>query len=338
MSNNKCANLHDICDLRYEDCEMPSCNEDEVILEVKSCGVCGSDIPRVYTKGTYHFPTVIGHEFSGLIIQDPKGELVGKKAAVFPLIPCFECESCKAGNYATCSDYDYYGSRRDGGMCKYIAIKRWNLVIMPDSLDYDEAAMCEPVSVARHAVSKLNIQKGDKLLISGAGPIGIIAGQWARSFGAAEVYYFDIDKRKIELAKSLGFKELTEGVRVNCVIEGTGFEDALEKCLFAVEPASRMVLMGNPSRAVTLSQKTYWQILRLELVLFGTWNSSYNDRINDWRESLAAMCEKRVDVRPLITHRFDLSDCNKAFDMMYNKTEFFNKVMLTMNREDENND
>lgn len=338
MKINKCANLHGINDLRYEDAPTLQCCNDEVILKIKSCGICGSDIPRVYSKGTYHFPTVIGHEFAGVVYFDPDGKLTGKKASVFPLLPCFKCESCKAGNYATCENYDYYGSRRDGGMSEYLAVKKWNLVFMPDNLSFDEAAMCEPVSVGRHAVSKLGIKEGDTLLVSGAGPIGIIAGQWAKSFGVKDVYYFDIDERKIEFAKKFGFKEYKNGTKISAVLEGTGFSDAISRCLEAVEPSGRIVLMGNPSGDVNLSQKIYWHILRKELTVFGTWNSSYNERINDWKESLLAMAEKRIDVTPLITHRFPLAECNKAFEMMKNRTEFYNKVMLIMNREDEKND
>lgn len=338
MKMMKCANLHAINDLRYESVQMPECADDEVLVEVKNCGICGSDIPRVYTKGTYHFPTIIGHEFSGQIVFDPQNTLTGKKAAVFPLLPCFKCKSCKEGNFATCENYNYYGSRCDGGMSEYIAIKRWNILPMPENLSYEEGAMCEPVSVARHAIRKLNIQKGDNLLISGAGPIGIIAGQWAKSFGAANVYYFDIDSRKIDFAKTLGFSEYTEDADIDCVLEGTGFSDALEKCLKAVKPSGRMVLMGNPSREVTLSQNTYWYILRKELKLCGTWNSSYNDTENDWKESLQAMANGQINVKPLITHKFMLEDCNKAFEMMKNKTEFFNKVMLVMNQTEDSHE
>lgn len=140
---SKSANLYAVNDLRYEDIAVSECKDDEVLVEVKSCGVCGSDIDRVYKKGTYHFPTVIGHEFSGKVVYDPKNELTGKKAVIFPLLPCFGCESCKKGSYATCENYDYYGSRRDGGMTEYIAVKRWNIVLMPDNLSYDEGAMCE---------------------------------------------------------------------------------------------------------------------------------------------------------------------------------------------------
>ena len=103
--------------------------------------------------------------------------------------------------------------------------------------------MCEPVSVARHAICRLDIKKGDNLLVTGAGPIGILAGQWAKSFGADKIYFIDIDPQKIDLAKQFGFLEYREGIKVSCVLEGTGFSDALAKCLTAVEPSGRMVLM-----------------------------------------------------------------------------------------------
>ncbi len=329
----KSANLHAVGDLRYEDMPYPVCGDDEVLVEVKACGICGSDIGRVYVKGTYHFPTVIGHEFSGKVIFDPKGELNDKKVAVFPLLPCFECESCKTGSYATCESYDYYGSRRDGGMTECIAIKRWNILLMPEGLGYDEGAMCEPVSVGRHAVMKLEIQEGDNLFISGAGPIGLIAGQWAKMMGAAQVYYTDIDERKLEFARSIGFAAYTEDVTIDCFIEGTGYSNALESCLKAVKPHGRGVLMGNPAGGIEMTQNTYWHILRKELKVLGTWNSSYNDVENDWRESLAAMADGRINVKPLITHKYPLADVNTAFEMMKNRTEFYNKVILNMNEE-----
>lgn len=327
------ANLHAINDLRYEPVPCPKCEDDEVIVKVKSCGICGSDISRVYTKGTYHFPTVIGHEFSGEVAYDPANELTGKKVVVFPLLPCFTCENCNEGNYATCKDYNYYGSRCDGGMSESLAVKRWNLVMMPKSLSFDEGAMCEPVSVARHAVLKLDIQKNDDVLITGAGPIGIIAGQWAKLMGAKDIYYIDIDKEKIEFAKKMGFFGYDEGVTVDCFIEGTGYGDALEKALTAVKPRGKAVLMGNPGGDVTLSQNTYWHILRKELSIRGTWNSSFNDVQNDWKESLQAISEGKINVKPLITHKYPLAKCKDAFEMMKNRGEFYSKVILNMNGE-----
>ena len=331
---NKCANLYAINDLRIEEKAIPVCGEDEVLVEIKACGVCGSDIGRVFTSGTYHFPTVIGHEFSGVVIEDRTGEMTGWRVAVFPLLPCFECDSCKEERYATCKSYDYYGSRRDGGMAEYLAVKRFNLIPLPDGLSYEEGAMCEPVSVARHAVLKLDIKEGDSLLISGAGPIGIVAGLWARSLGASRVYYLDIDEKKLDFAKKMGFSVYEEGATIDCILEGTGAPSALEACLAAVKPFGRGVLMGNPAREMTLSQKGYWHILRKELTLKGTWNSSYAERENDWKESIRAMAEGKIDVQPLISHRYPLEDAMTALSLMKEKKESYHKVMLIMNREE----
>ncbi len=327
----KAANLHAVNDLRYEDVPLGECSDDEITVEVKCCGICGSDIPRVFSKGTYRFPTVIGHEFCGKVTFDPKGEMTGKNVAVFPLLPCFKCKSCAEGHYATCENYDYYGSRRNGGMTEYINIKRRNALPMPNGLSYEEGALCEPVSVGRHAVLKLNIQKGDKMFVSGAGFIGLVAGMWAKLFGAEQVYYIDIDSRKIDFAKKMGFDEYSDGITIDCALEGTGNSNALEQCLKSVKPGGRVVLMGNPSGSVNMSQNTYWYILRKELTAFGTWNSSFNDRENDWKESLNAMAEGTINIKPLITHKFPLSECNKAFDMIKNGDEFYNKVILCAN-------
>ena len=89
---------------------MPVRQAGEVLLKVHACGICGSDLPRVFTKGTYHFPTIPGHEFAGEIVEADDPSLVGRRAAVFPLLPCRKCEACQVGEYAQCSDYDYYGS------------------------------------------------------------------------------------------------------------------------------------------------------------------------------------------------------------------------------------
>jgi threonine dehydrogenase-like Zn-dependent dehydrogenase len=226
-------------------------------------------------------------------------------------------------------------------VCKFVGAR--HVVITDINDDRLELAKTlgiqHTVNTAREDLSvimeKLNIKEGDSLLISGAGPIGILAGQWAKSFGADEVYYFDIDPKKIELAKQFGFREYKEGITVSCALEGTGHSDALAKCLAAMEPAGRIVFMGNPAGEMTMSQNTYWHILRKELTVCGTWNSSYNDRQNDWKESLKAMAEGKINVKPLITHAYPLEAVNQAFEMMKNKSEFFCKVILTMGVQDE---
>ena len=332
---NYVANLYAVGDLRYEARALPVPGSDEVLVRVRACGVCGSDVGRVYKTGTYHFPTVIGHEFAGEVVEDPKGELVGARVAVFPLLPCFACESCRAHRYATCENYDYYGSRRDGGMSDYLAVKRWNLLPLPDGVSFAEGAMCEPASVARHAVMRLSPDAGDTLLISGAGPIGILAGKWATSLGVSRIYYLDIDEEKLAFAERMGFYRYTPDVTVDCAIEGTGFSSALATLLSAVKPHGRVLLMGNPAGEMTLSQKEYWHVLRKELTLVGTWNSSYAGREDDWRASLAAMAEGVIDVRPLISHTYPLARVGDALSLMKEKKESYHKVMLVTEDNDE---
>ncbi len=322
------ANLHAVADLRVEHIAVPECAPDEVLVAVKYCGICGSDLPRIFVRGTYHFPTVPGHEFSGVVEYDPQGELTGKPVAVFPLLPCFSCPSCQEGNYATCSHYDYYGSRRNGGMEEYLAVKRWNLVLIPEGVSLKEGALCEPAAVARHAVFGMDLTAGSRLLISGAGPIGLLAGQWARKAGAVDVCFLDIDDRKIDFAKRLGFSAYSKGMHFDHALEGTGHSNALETCISALNAFGSLTLLGTPAGDIALPQDIYGLILRKELRIQGSWNSSYNNQVNDWKESLRAMADGTLKVGELITHEYRLSECGEALRMMCEKQEMYAKVLL----------
>lgn len=322
------AVLHAVGDLRYEEVARPEPRSGEVLLKVLGCGICGSDIPRVFVSGTYHFPTIPGHEFAGKIVYDPDGELDGKYAAVFPLIPCRKCAACEVGEYANCSDYDYYGSRRDGGFAEYIAVDKRNLILLPENVDPVVASLCEPGAVGRAAVRRLDVQLGDLCVIFGAGPIGLIAAQWARRAGASKVRVVDISDEKLAFAEKFGFEaydQARDGL-ADCVLEGTGASPALANCVLSLKNHGRLVLMGNPGRDMTLPQKVYSQILRRELSIFGTWNSSFNSVTNDWTATVAAMADGSINYADLITHRVALFDCNRALTMMRDKTEFFTKV------------
>jgi len=324
------AVLHAVGDIRYEKVEIPEIKSGEVLLKVKACGICGSDIPRVFEKGTYHFPTIPGHEFAGQIVEVNSGdeELIGKKAAIFPLLPCRKCAACEIGEYANCSDYDYYGSRRDGGFAEYMAIDKRNLIFLSDNISYAAASLCEPGAVARSAVRKLSVKIGDLVVVYGAGPIGLIAAQWARVAGASCVRIVDISPEKLEFAKKYGFLSYdeTKDGKADAIIEGTGVSIALNNAINAVKTHGHIVLMGNPAQDMTIKQSTYSQILRKEITFTGTWNSSYNSVINDWEKTAEAMGNGTIDYESLITHRFPLSKCNEALEMMRGRKEFYTKV------------
>ena len=181
--------LHAVGDLRYESVPRPQAGAGDALVRVRFCGVCGSDIPRCFTKGTYHFPTICGHEFAGVIESlgdEASGFAAGDRVAVFPLLWCGRCAACETGKYGQCEDYDYLGSRSDGGFAEYVVAPIKNLLRVPDNVSLEEASMTEPAAVALHSARRAKVRLGDSVAIFGAGPIGLMTAQWAREMGAAE--------------------------------------------------------------------------------------------------------------------------------------------------------
>jgi len=317
----KAAVLHGIDDIRFEEAPAPFPGPDEELVTIAAAGICGSDVDRVFGKGAYHYPIILGHEFSGIRAED------GAKVVIYPLIPCMECVMCQIGEYACCSDYDYYGSRRDGGFAQQIAVRKWNVIEAPGHADLESLAMTEPAAVALHAVSLLGLLPGQNVLVTGAGPIGILLGQWAKKAGADKVYYVDIDERKLRFAEERGFY-VHNGETADACVEGAGFSDSLARCLEAAGAGAKVVLMGNPSGDMKLTQKEYWHILRKQLVLKGTWNSVHNGFRDEWRVAIGAVASGGIDVKSLISHRFSLEQCGEAFKILRERREFVSKVMI----------
>jgi L-iditol 2-dehydrogenase len=321
----KACVLHGVGDLRFEDVPDPVRKEGEVLIRIIASGICGSDLPRVLDKGTYHFPTIPGHEIGGEIIEADDSALVGRKCTIFPLLPCRECINCETANYAQCENYNYYGSRCDGGFAQFISVPLWNVVLASNELTFEEIAMTEPCAVALYALEQADIKAGHRVCIFGAGSIGIMIGRWAKLKGAGTVTLIDIDEKKRTFAKELGFEIEING-KYDIVIEGAGVSASYQQAMFVAKTFGTVVLMGNPIKNMDISQKGYWEILRKELTVKGTWNSGYSRSNNTWETVLAFM--KQLDISCLVSHRFELSRCNEAFALMSERKEFFNKVML----------
>jgi len=345
----KACVLHGIGDIRYEEVAVPEPAQGEVLLKVRASGICGSDLPRIFSKGTYHFPTIPGHEFAGEIVAAGDGvadKLIGCRATIFPLIPCRKCSACQIGEYAQCQDYNYFGSRCDGGFAEYVAVPVWNLVQVPESLSFEEAAIAEPAAVAIHALRQSGIEIGDQVAIFGAGPIGLLMGQWSYAWGARKVLLIDIDPAKIDFAKKMGFEHVwnsldgdperwliseTGGRGVDLAVEAAGVSATLEQCLQSTRQFGRIVALGNPAGEMKISQKAYWELLRKQLKIFGTWNSSYVSLPkSDWILAIDAMINHKIRVKPFITHRIGLKQGTAAFAMMQDRSETFNKVMFVI--------
>ncbi|MDE7206536.1 MAG: alcohol dehydrogenase catalytic domain-containing protein, partial [Lachnospiraceae bacterium] len=164
--------LHDVNRIHFEEVEKPRPAENEVLVSVKAAGICGSDIPRIYKTGAHVHPLVPGHEFSGQVIEVGKRAgtaWIGKRVGIFPLIPCGTCTACQKRHYELCRNYSYLGSRRNGGFAEYVAVPEWNLIELPDSVPYEEAAMLEPMAVAVHAMRRVQLHKNDTAVILGLG-------------------------------------------------------------------------------------------------------------------------------------------------------------------------
>ncbi|MDZ4858517.1 MAG: galactitol-1-phosphate 5-dehydrogenase [Candidatus Hydrogenedentes bacterium] len=344
--------LHAIGDLRCEQINDPSPRAGEVLVRVGACGVCGSDIPRVFKTGTYRFPLIPGHEFAGEIVavgDDVDRKLLGRRATIFPLIPCRACPMCDIGEFALCANYDYLGSRSNGAFAEYVCAPAWNVVSVPGNVSIEEAAMTEPAAVALHALRQGEMKSGDDVLIFGAGPIGLLVALWARALGARKITLADIDGRKLEFAKQLDFADTYKPVQTvaaspgesissipsiaplpSLVIEASGSAAALEQCMHAAAPFARVVLLGNPAGDIHLAKQNYWAILRKQLRVVGSWNSSFNPDgpDDDWKQSLEYMANGKLDVKPLITHRVGLPQLLDAMTMIRDRAAFSNKVMF----------
>lgn len=326
--------LHGINDFRFEDKDIPTPIHDQILIKVEACGICGSDIPRVYQLGTRVYPVVIGHEFSGVVTavgSEKDSSLLGKRAAVFPLIPCRTCESCEVGNYCECENYDYLGSRSDGGFAQYCLIpSKWHLVLSHNAnLSMEALSMCEPACVAQHALRRGHVRAGQNIVILGAGPIGIMMGRWAKIFGVNNVILTDIDDDKKAFAESCGFQvfnsrtcnlkeeiaQLTNGRGADVVIEGTGVSAGMNDAIEVARIGGTIVWLGNPHDETTIALKNHSLILRKELSMYGVWNSYYaRTPMNEWEFTVQMMDEGKLKVEDLITHKAGLADIKQLFE------------------------
>ncbi len=336
----KAARLHAINDFRTDDVPVPSPAGRQILLKVGACGICGSDIPRIFELGTskQKYPLTLGHEFGGTIVaagKDADAELVGKRGAVFPCIPCRKCTPCLTGHYAMCEDYDYLGSRSDGGFAEYCLVPSdWHFVesTNPDTTD-EMFAITEPCTVAQHAIRKGGVRAGQRVLIFGAGPIGIMAARWARLFGAEPVLV-DVVDEKVVFGQARGqtvinsmkedivlaMKQRTGGRGADVVIEGTGTGAALGQAIECARTFGTVVMMGNPHKDTTIKLGQHSQVLRKELTLQGIWNSHYVDLpINEWHYTMKMLDEGKMQVLDLITHRSGLDDLPQLCKDIYER-------------------
>lgn len=341
----KAWTLHNIDDFRLDDVEMPVIAENEVLVEVKATGICGSDIPRVYKTGTYSYPLVPGHEFSGVVKQtgtavDEKWK--GKRVGVFPLVPCKRCIPCKNKQYEMCRNYSYLGSRRDGGFAEYVAVPVENLLKLPDNISYEVATMLEPMAVVVHAMRRVTIETTDTVVVCGLGTIGILLFMFLMEAGIKNILVIGNKEFQKQIVLRLGISDScycdskaedvrswimkhTAGVGADVFFECVGNNETVALAVDLAAPAGQICFIGNPYSDMTLEKAVYWKILRNQLTVTGTWNSSFED---DWHYVLEKLEQKKISPEMLISHRFSLDDIEQGFHIMRDKTEDYIKIMM----------
>lgn len=352
----KAWTLYGIHDLKLETTEVPIIKDDEVLVEVKAVGICGSDIPRIYQNGTYSFPLIPGHEFSGIVAKTGSAVdtgWLGKRVGIFPLIPCKTCMPCQKEQYEMCRHYSYLGSRRNGGFAEFVAVPAENLIQLPDSVTFEEAAMLEPMAVAVHAMRRIAPGQTDTVAVCGLGTIGLLLIMFLMEAGVRNIFSIGNKDFQKQMTVKLGLPEdfycdsrvhapgqwLTErtgGAGADVFFECVGKNETLTWAIDYAAPTGKVMLVGNPFSNMNLEKSVYWKILRNQLTVTGTWNSSFsypqNDkktecRQDDWNYVLNKLADRRIAPAALITHRFPLEELDQGFHIMRDKTEDYIKIM-----------
>ena len=328
--------LESVGNLVYKEVDNYDLVKGSVIVKIKYCGICSSDVERVFVTGTYHFPTIPGHEMSGQIVavNDEDNDLLGKKVSIFPMLPCMKCDACRKEEYAQCSNYNYFGSRCDGGYAEYLLVPKWNLVVFDDSIDYKIASLCEPAAVGVHATNILDVKKDQNIAISGTGTIAILIGYFCK-FRGAKVSIVGRNDKKLGIIEKMGFSVINvKNVdkyksQFDSVVEAVGSNDSINQSIDLVNTFGKVLLVGNPKEDVLLDKNIYWKILRKQLWITGSWNSSYNDKINDWKEVIEYMKNGDIPFDKLITKEYTLDKSSEAFSFVRDKS--INKFKVVFN-------
>jgi L-iditol 2-dehydrogenase/galactitol-1-phosphate 5-dehydrogenase len=313
-----------------------------VLVRVGAVGVCGSDVLRFAHGKAYHYPLVLGHEFSAVVERVPDDSTLkpGDKVAVFPLVQRPDDPMSVVGEYALSSDYDYFGSRRDGALEELLWVPEANLFPVPDHTPLTHAAMVEPAGVALHAILKLEITPHATALVIGAGPIGALAAQWLRIVGCSRVIVADIDERKLALMSSFGFETIdahsgtveqvrrsTDGRGPQIVVEATGTPGALKEGIAAAAALGQVILLGDLNGDLLLERDEVSSVLRRELRLYGTWNAKVTPiGHSDWDMVIHHLDDLHLD--ELISHVRPFEDAPRTFAQLANREIWYNKVLF----------
>jgi L-iditol 2-dehydrogenase len=331
LEENIALVLHKIDDLRLEPFPVNEPQDGEVLLEMQSVGICGSDV-HYWKRGCIgdfivRAPMVLGHESSGKVLKvgpNVKNLKEGDRVTIEPGVPCRRCDFCKGGRYNLCPDIVFLATPPvHGSIARYHTHAADFCFKLPDHVSYEEGAFCEPLSVGVHACRRAGVGIGAKVLITGAGPIGLVSMLAAKAMGADSIIMTDISQSRLDFAKQIGAtyvlladndsqvtaKRVVEtlGYQPNISIECSGAESSIQTTFYATVSGGVVVLvgLGRPLASLPIVNAAV-----REIDIRGVFRYA-----NCYPAALSLIASGRIDVKPLITHRYTINESVQAFEM-----------------------
>lgn len=327
--------------LFIEELPIPQIKDNEVLVKVRACGICGSDTHMYEGSDSYKvfekfYPIVIGHEFSGEVVEvgkTAKGVAIGDRVVVKPAAFCLTCDNCRKGRFHFCSVafQRILGLQKNGGFAEYAAVEDEACIVLPDSIDFDLAALIEPLGVTANAVYDSNLEMGETVVIQGPGPIGLLTLLFAKARGAGKTIIIGTtkDRARLEIAKKFdvdhilivdeedpvkGVKDLTNGRGADIVFEASGIPSLVQTALDMSDTTGRVVIVGIYDKPGEIALTP---MVRAAKKLIGTYGGPIAwERLIQW---LGAKSHYASLAKNVISHRTKIEDAMDAFERSVKK-------------------
>jgi len=337
----KAAVLHGIRDIRVEEVPDPILGDGEVLIDVRATGICGTDIHIFKGEWSVPIPLIPGHEFSGIIAKvgkDVSGIEEGWHVVAEPNIICGSCYFCRLSekNYF-CLNLRATGVDTNGAFAQFVKIPAPNIYRIPDELEFEVAAMIEPLACCVRGIDRAGIRLGDFVAIIGAGPIGLILMQLAKMNGARSVVVSDISADRLKRAESLGADhvvntsidemtkavgDLTGDVGVDVAIEAVGKPETISQAIGIARKGGRVNIFGVSPQDAVLHVKPF-DLYAKELTLTTSYRSPFT-----FQRSVDLASSGKVALKPLITHILPLDEISRAFEIVERRESGVMKAMV----------
>jgi L-iditol 2-dehydrogenase len=317
--------------------DAPICGPDDVVVRSRAAGVCRTDLEVLRGEldpRWVRYPCVPGHEWSGEIVDvgdSVDGLSVGDRVVCEGMIPCGRCRRCAAGDTNLCENYDQLGFTRVGGYGELVLVPARVVHRLPDDVGFAEAVLVEPASVVLRALERARLAAGESVGVIGVGTLGSLAILLARLAGAERVVAYGVREEELELARRLGADETVDvstadpgAAGLDLVVETAGAVPAVELATRLVREGGRVVLLGIAGEGKTLAALPADRIPLRDLELIGS--VGYTSAV--WGRVVELLRESRLDLAPIVTHRFPLAEFERAFELMENREGIVAKIVL----------